>query len=176
MADITINKLNLVLPENRRDIRKLIVEMFLLEEPGTGTENNASRYTYNVEELNDGQLIYLRRPAYLKKGFDFTINVNNTNFNRNIKGKRSTKMPSHPHILNDLLQKKEENINTYKLLFAEIEKIYNCKRNIDYSFGFNSGYNSDLILKCLKWLFIEQDIRDWSYSGRTMLFESIKNI
>jgi hypothetical protein len=33
---------------------------------------------------------------------------------------------------------------------------------------FQSGFSVELILKVLKWFFIEQDIRDWNYSGRGM--------
>ena len=67
-------------------------------------------------------------------------------------------------------------LNSIPKLFIEIKKVYNCRNDIDYSLSFKSGYSTDLILKCLKWLFIEQDIRDWSYSGRVMLWEIIKNI
>jgi len=176
MADRIIDRIGIELPTNRRDLRKTIVEWFLNEEPGTGKGENTSRYTYNVEKLSDGQVVFLRRPAWLKKGFDFTVNVNNTNFNINIVGKKATRMPSHNHILDDLRKKKDENINNYKRLLIEINKIYNCEQNIDYTIDFETGYASDLILKSLKWLFIEQDIRDWNYSGRVMLYEGIKNI
>ena len=33
---------------------------------------------------------------------------------------------------------------------------------------FESGFAVDHILKTIKWLFIEQDIRYWNYSGRYM--------
>ena len=41
---------------------------------------------------------------------------------------------------------------------------------------FNSGYSPELILKLVKWLFIEQDIRDWNTSGRAMLMNGINDI
>ncbi len=176
MTDNTIDKIGYVLPVNRKDIRRTIVEWFLDEVPGTGKGEKTSRYTYQVEILNDGKIIFLRRPAWLKKGFDFTVNVSDINFNESIKGKRSTKMPSHDHILDDLRKKKAEDNKCYIKLFEEIEKIYKCCNNINYTIPFKSGYSSELILKCLKWLFIEQDIRDWNYSGRVMLFEEIKDI
>lgn len=176
MPDTTINRIQTVLPDNRRDIRKTIVEWFLDEEPGTGKGDNAAKYTYNVEQLNDGQVVFLRRPAWLKKGFDFTVNVSDTNFNLSIEGKRSTRMPSHDHIIDDLRAKKEENAVEYNKLLIEIDKVYNCRNDIDYNLHFDTGYAVDLILKSLKWLFIEQDIRDWSYSGRVMLNEEIKSI
>jgi hypothetical protein len=42
--------------------------------------------------------------------------------------------------------------------------------------NFKSGFPCDLILAVLKWLFIEQDIRYWNYSGREMLWNSILGI
>ena len=41
---------------------------------------------------------------------------------------------------------------------------------------FKSGFPYDLIIKTLKWLFIEQDIRYWNYSGHDMLWKGIYNI
>lgn len=164
------------MPNNRADVRRAIVEWFLLEEPGTGRGEETSRYTYYVEELLDGQRIYLKRPAWLKKGFDFTVNVSETNFNLGIPNKRLTRMPSHNHVFQDLEQKKLENLEEYNKLLVEIDKVYNCSNNVNYDLTFVVGYSVELILKSLKWLYIEQDIRDWSYSGRVMLNEGIKNI
>ena len=39
-----------------------------------------------------------------------------------------------------------------------------------YASKFNSKYPLELILKILKWMFIEQDIRYWNYSGRSELY------
>ena len=38
---------------------------------------------------------------------------------------------------------------------------------------FQNGLPTDLILKVLKWLFIEQDITYWNRSGRDMFYNSI---
>jgi len=65
---------------SRTDLRKIVVSQFLEEDPGLGRGNEASRYRYNVEILSDDRRIYLTRPAYLKKGFDFRINVEGTVF------------------------------------------------------------------------------------------------
>lgn len=42
--------------------------------------------------------------------------------------------------------------------------------------NFNTGFSVELILKILKWFFIEQDIRDWNYSGRGMFFSGLNQI
>lgn len=60
-----------------------------------------------------------------------------------------------------------------------MEKVYLCQ-DIDscsYEFiDFSDGFSVDMILKVLKWLFIEQDIRYWNYSGRDMLWKGICSI
>lgn len=71
MAEHRINKVGWELGENRIEIRKVVVGILLEEEAGTGKGDLTSRYTYIVEELEDGREVYLRRPAWLKKGFDF---------------------------------------------------------------------------------------------------------
>ena len=35
------------------------------------------------------------------------------------------------------------------------------------------GFSLEVVLKVLKWLWIEQDIRYWNYSGRQMLKASV---
>ena len=49
------------------------------------------------------------------------------------------------------------------------EEEYNC-------INFNTGFTAEHILKVIKWLFIEQDIAYWSYSGRNMTWEIVPNI
>lgn len=161
---------------SRNDIRMKVVNILSHEEPGTGRDNLASRYTYYVETLSDGNRIYLRRPANLHNGFDFIVCVENVNFNPN--GRRRN-YPKHDDIINDLKSKFEENPYNYSILFYAIEHIYNCREfdiNEINNDLFTTGYPVDLILKCLKWLFIEQDIRYWNYSGRDMLWNGIKDI
>lgn len=58
---------------SRAELRRIVVSQFLKEEPGLGGGSDASHYHYHVEVLSDGRRIYLTRPAYLKKGFDFRI-------------------------------------------------------------------------------------------------------
>ena len=162
---------------NRNDVRSRVVNQFLKELPGNGTGNNASRYDYIVANLKNGNNIILTRPANLKNGFDFLIRVSNTNFNPN---GRTRDYPKHDEILQDLYTKKVTNINLYSHLINYIEQIYNCDievENINFnSLNFNIGFDTDLLLHCIKWFFIEQDIRYWNYSGRAMLYNGIISI
>ena len=151
----------------RKELRRKVVEQFLSEEPGTGTGDKTSRYTYYVEKLQDGRRIYLTRPAYLKKGFDFLIHVEGKVF---MTGKD---FPKHDDIFEDLKKKREENPILFKRLHEAMTRVYNCQdpeellKDLD-NLKFKSGFTVELMLKTLKWFFIEQDIRDWNYSGRGM--------
>lgn len=152
---------------SRNEVRLRVVEAFSNEEPGTGIENEASRYIYYVETLNDGNRVYLQRPANLHNGFDFLICVENTNYAKT--GQRRRNYPKHDDISEDLRLKKEESSTEYARLFALIQRIYNCDDVSDSemtSVSFSTGLPVDHILKVTKWLFIEQDIRYWNYSGR----------
>ena len=100
-----------------------------------GTGNDSSKYTYYVETLSDGNREYLTRQAFLNKGFDFVIRVENADYGH--KG-------------------------SYKFECQDIKEI-------EYSeLHFESGLSPEHILKVIKWLFIEQDIAYWNYSGRNM--------
>lgn len=59
---------------NRTDVRKEVINRFLLEEPGTGKGDDCSKYWYTVEAIQ-GYSVLLKRPVPLNKGFDFTVNV-----------------------------------------------------------------------------------------------------
>lgn len=159
---------------SREELRRQVVEKFLLETPGTGTGFDTSRYTYYVEQLQDGSQIYLTRPAYLKKGFDFLIHVEGRIF---LTGQD---YPKHEDIFRDLRAKKKAP-DLCKRLHKAITEVYNCREPDeilkDYSdVSFMSGFSVELILKVLKWFFIEQDIRDWNYSGRGMLKSALDEI
>lgn len=152
---------------SRNELRRKVIDQFFIEPPGTGSGDDTSRYTYYVEKLNDGRRVFLTRPAYLKKGFDFLIRVEKTTFSN---GKD---YPRHDDIFNDLNKKKQENVTLYNRLHAGMCAVYNCVEPEEVLKGFTdvtfqNGFSIDLILKVLKWFFIEQDIRDWNYSGRGM--------
>lgn len=160
--------------KSRRELRKIVVNKFLEEEPGIGSGDLASKYTYYVETLKNGDRVNLTRPAWLKKGFDFRINVENTVF------MAGRDVPKHEDIIDDLKKKKAEDKNKYNTLLAAIEEVWECKDTEiiceRLNIKFRNGFSCELILKTLKWLFIEQDIRDWNYSGRAMLINGIREI
>ena len=162
---------------DRNTVRMRVVNRFSEEPPGSGKDSLASRFTYYVEELSCGRRVYLRRPANLHNGFDFVVHVEGANFNR--LGGRTKSNPAHDDIIADLREKKAENPIMYARLFRRLEQVYNCK-DVDLEqaneLTFNSGYPCDLIVATVKWLFIEQDIRYWNYSGRDMFWSGISNI
>lgn len=159
---------------SRNDVRKRVINEFIEESPGQGSGNLASRHDYIVEKLSDNKKIILTRPANLKNGFDFLVRVEGVDFTNGNSKYRD--YPSHDDLIKDLEEKKSEAPSIYKKLYKYIVLIYECNEIDDKWFeniSFNSGYPSDLIIKTIKWLFIEQDIRYWHYSGRGMLMSSI---
>ena len=159
---------------SRNEVRLRVVEAFSNEEPGTGKGNEASKYIYYVETLSDGSRVYLQRPANLHNGFDFLVCVENTNYAKS--GERYRNYPKHVDICDDLKLKKEESSAEYARLFALMQRVYECDDVSDSemaSVNFSSGLPVDHVLKAVKWLFIEQDIRYWNYSGRNMTWKIV---
>ena len=159
----------------RQDLRRQVVSKFLDEEPGVGKGSDTSHYRYNVETLSDGRKIYLIRPAYLKKGFDFLISVEGMIF------QTKKDYPKHADIFDDLRAKRNENPTMSRRFYEAIKEIYECKDPEDIlpkyaDIKFDTGYSLELVLKVLKWFFIEQDIRDWNYSGRRMFMKGVEEI
>lgn len=165
----------------RQGIRKELVELFLNEMAGSGTGDNTSKYIYIVENLGIYS-IYLQRPAPLNKGFDFIVCVESMYFK--INDGRRHRNPSHADVVNILTAYKIQFSDIYPTIQSLIWQIYNCQ-NIDInhlSCNLPTFTNYDgeqipiaLILYCIKWLFIEQDITYWNYSGRNMLFSHLQN-
>lgn len=158
----------------RNEVRMRVLEKFTLEEPGTGTGENASKYIYYVETLNNGDRVYLKRPANLKNGFDFLVCVENINYA--VEGERRRNYPKHEDIKNDLNVKRAENPEMYFELYSLLLKVFECHEVSDddiQGIEFNAGLPVDHILKTIKWLFIEQDIRYWNYSGRYMTWSIV---
>ena len=160
---------------SRAELRKIVVSQFLKEESGLGRGDNASHYRYNVETLSNDRRIYLTRPAYLKKGFDFRINVEGTTF------QTGREYPKHDDIFDDLRLKKQKNPTMCVRLHQVLERVYKCEDPEDIlpeceDIKFDVGHPVDLILKVIKWFLIEQDIRDWNYSGRQMFKNGIDEI
>lgn len=163
---------------NREDVRKEVISLFLLEQPGTGTGDDCSRYWYTVEQIENYSIL-LKRPVPLNKGFDFTVNIVGLYFKKN----RRYTNPSHNDIISALTFVKKSDPTRYKSVRKALENIYNCQAYDESSvkglfFTDYEGTNHpiEIILLAIKWLFIEQDIRYWNWSGRGMLWSGIKDI
>lgn len=159
----------------RNDVRLRVVKKFASEKPGSGKNDKASKYTYYVETLKNGDRVYLRRPANLYNGFDFLVCVENANYAS--PGSRKRNFPKHEDIAADLKKKKAENHAEFKKLYNLLKKVFDCHDVTDdeiASLSFKTGLPADHIVKTLKWLFIEQDIRYWNYSGRNMTWEIVE--
>lgn len=159
---------------SRNDVRMRVVQVFSKENAGTGKGDYASKYIYYVEQLKDGNRIYLQRPANLHNGFDFLVCVENTNYAKI--GERYRNYPKHTDIEDDLKLKKEENSIEYCKLYSLLKKIFEChdvsEKEIE-SISFSKGLPVDHVIKVIKRLFIEQDIRYWNYSGRNMTWNIV---
>lgn len=163
---------------NKKDIRCEVVDWFLEENAGEGKRENASQYHYIVETYGDYK-IELHRPAALNKGFDFTIHVMGMMFKKN----RCHSNPSHNDIFSALTYCRNQNITHYdKNIKPILNKIFNCQNvvlsatNVGGFLDYN-GKNLpiEIIILCVKWLFIEQDITYWNWTGRQMLYKELKS-
>jgi len=151
---------------NRKDQRRKLADTWLAEEEW-------SKYRYDVELCRDGKKVYLKRPTFLNKGFDFQICL------EGLKGKpKQGEAPSHNDILNDLRLKKDEDPDKYKCLRVLIGRVHACEEPDIVLTGqddlsFKSGLPVDALLKVIKWFFIEQDLTYWNGQGRRMLLQAI---
>lgn len=152
----------------REELRKMAVEKFLSEKGGYWKDGkkHVTRYKYFVEKLSDRRRVFILRPTYLNKGIDFQVWVEKMN---GVEDKR----PSHKDIFNDLILKKKESPQKFPNLMKAVNEVWLCKEPEDVigelNKEFKNGFSVELLLKILKWLFIEQDITYWNYDGRGML-------
>ena len=166
--EIELNEIDRI--NDKISIRSFLLNRWILEEPNL-------KYRYFVETLVDGNRIYLERPGRLNKGCDFVIYIENHIVWKN----RNDKPPAHEFIITDLYMKKNAlSCLEWNLLLAGIESIYSCTPFYVAYTNCNHlpvvGEPYELILKTLRWLFIEQDITYWSGSGRSMLYNGIMEI
>lgn len=154
--------------KNRKELKDKTILKFLEEKEGYWKDNkkHVTKYKYFVEKLKDGRRVFLLRPTFLNKGIDFQVWVEKMDGSED-------KRPSHKDVFKDLEVKKEENPNGFKLLIKAIDMVWNCEEPDkvlkEITLNFKNGFTSEMLLKILKWLFIEQDITYWNYDGRTML-------
>ncbi len=157
--------------KDRKKIRDKVIDLFKSESPGTGIGKLSTRIIYCVEKTNS-EIIYLKRPASLNKGFDFEVHVSKKLFFGRVKTR-----PSHKCIKTILKNLKSNDLNIYNKTQQIIDELYNCdEKNIASLQYIIDGIDMEIVLRSIKWLFIEQDITYWSYSGRTMLYSGLKNV
>lgn len=157
--------------KDRKELRDNLIDLFKSENAGKGKGDLSTKVVYCVEDVN-GEIIYLKRPAPLNKGFDFEVHTKNKLFFGRIKTR-----PSHECIKKILIVLKSQEPTIYNSVQSIIDELYNCNESklssIDYSIN---GISVEILLKCIKWLFVEQDITYWSYSGREMLYKVLKDV
>jgi len=157
----------------RHEIVKKVVNAFIKTEyrkKGKGVV-----FRYPVENLPDGQVLYIVRPGH-KKNFDFKVDVViNYGFGNG----------SHEEIALDLRKKNLKNPKKFKKLWQAIAEIYHCKENdVDVILKtrgglkrpFKSGGKPEPLLKVIKWLFIMEDIVYWDNEGRSFLFNFFRYV
>jgi hypothetical protein len=162
MADFELN-FNI---DDRTRLRAMVLQLWIQEAPGGA--GKVSAFRYNVERLADGSKIYLARPARLNKGADFVVMCENFLFYKN----GNAKPPRQRDLIDELGKLvKRSNAHSQEILGA-LREVWEC-RDINVVVGnlklFKSDVSAERVLKLAKWLFIEQDVTYWSYSGRAML-------
>lgn len=151
-------------------LRKKMLATYAEEECGV-------KVRYYVEELQSGKNIYIERPTALNKGCDFKIYVEDLILCKN----GNDYPPSHNDAIQDIVLKKERMYGyQYEELLQAITDIYCAKPFVNAIIRTKMlpqiGWDYDLLLKLLRWFFIEQDITYWSGEGRAMLYDVICNI
>ena len=146
----------------REGIRRKVVEQFLKEKPGPAKDENYNRYEYLVEKTKRGNVI-LMRPANLKLGFDFRIDVDKLIF------RKGTHAPTHIDLFEDLKKKYLKDKDFCDKVIKAIIDVSNMEEPEDILNKIEDkeiGYSVELLLKLSKWLAIEMDIRYWNGWGR----------
>ena len=103
----------------------------------------------------------------------------------NVNPNRLTHTPRHDSIFYPLSLIKNISITDFDLFQVAIDKIYFCEvpTNLLQQSQFQSlnnkyidGVEYETLLKVIKWLFIEQDITYWNFTGRKMFYDGLKNV
>lgn len=148
----------------REEIRSIVLNTWLLEVPAT-------KYEYLAEKLSDERWVILKRPAQLNKGCDFRIVLENEFLHNKLKS------PKHVDIYNAISDYKAKLTKVeYNNFTSLLTRIYNLGTTVEVManltpISFSGLVSMEAILVLSKWLFIEQDISYWGYSGRDKLFK-----
>lgn len=160
-----VKRLEIKAFKNEKQILKQLLDVFLEEEP-------SKNYIYIVEELEDGRVIYIKRPTK-RFNFDFEIWVEKWDG-------RNDKRPSHDDIIEDLKAKRQENFSAFKKLWRAIERVYQFEEADEvltsFKLSFKKGLPLEMLLKILKWMFILEDMYYWNYKRRSKLMEELKKV
>ena len=159
---------------DRNAIRKKLIRIFLKERAGTGKGALASRYVYIADIAHTTRRVLLKRPAGLNKGMDFTVHLEGFKF----RSRGMVNMPTHGNVISALTDAKMKNPRKYAELSSAITAAYQCEafRFTNPNFRANaSSLSYEEIALAAKWLFIEQDVTYWNWSGRDMLYNALRD-
>ena len=144
-------------------------------------ERQYTKYRYNVERCEDGCRVYLLRPTWLNKGFDFMVNVEGFRSRTRKPHGASKEMPSHDDVIHDLREKTSADPKHSGMWFDAVCAVYECQeprvvlaRHDRIRRPVLMGLPADQLLYIIKWLFIEQDLTYWLYTGRDKLMNVIE--
>jgi hypothetical protein len=154
----------------KEEIRAFLMMQWINEFPET-------KYRYFVETYNNNLSLYLERPGRLNKGCDFVIYAENAYIWNN----GNDRPPDHNYVFDDLkLKKTSLSSAEWKTVLFSINQIYNTRPYSIIMPNVNTlpkiGKPYELIIKLIKWFFIEQDITYWFGQGRNMLYEAINTL
>lgn len=157
--------------QTRAEARREVLGWFLDELPGS--EASTTRYQYVVEEVGQEGEVMLVRPAMLNKGSDFAVVAPSWLTYKN----GNPKPPSHQDVL--VLARTIGNAEAERPdLLPAIRCVHACGSIVDAVRQLPDELRTDraaLLLSVLKWLFIEQDITYWNYSGRDRLLAFLED-
>lgn len=166
-----------LLSTSREDVRRELLMLFSNELPGSGAGELSSRYRYCVDIYEKFKII-LDRPAPLNKGLDFIVRIEGLFFKKN----RRYNNPGHSDIISALSYAKSQlTENNYGIIKEELNHLFvenQCSVDKIRNFYFLDYEGNEhpiaIILLAAKWLFIEQDMTYWNWSGRYMLWNALK--
>jgi len=131
---------------------------------------------YNLHKLSDGRQVFLIRPAWLNKGYDFKVCVEDWDESAN-------PAPSHQEIYSDLYWKRKyDESQSFQAICEAVFEIHDGEdpdevlETYSPKMDFTVGRRPEGLLKPLPWIFIEQDIRYWNYEGRDMTIDLVERL
>ena len=163
-------EIRIIEPIERFEIVKKVITHFIEFEKnkkGKGIE-----FRYPVEELSNGEKLYIHRPG-VKWNFDFKVEIPP---NCGLEEGR------HDQIATLLRNIKDSNEAEFNHLWDIISNLYHCKNNdVDAMLNNTSisqidNIPTDILLKVIKWLFIMEDIIYWHYEGRAFLYNFFRYV